>query len=248
MLVLLWAASLSIASATCPSFTEEAFSKLEEPEQWLKAHNFLRCRHGQPPLQWDEQVARNAAQWANVDSGGKYGHTNRGQKEVNGRMEDDDCYQNNPPSGENIAGGKGPFETTLAWYGEVEDYRGGEKCAPHKMCGHFTALMWESTTLLGCAINPRGKWITGETETILKFAVCQYAQEAPNIMTKYDKNLPPDRVPVNDDATCCAKIFGGNHVHHVKHHQEVLAPESDALVPQPPKEKSRINELRSMWK
>ena len=104
----------------------------------LNAHNSWRQRFSVPALVWDNNVAAVAQDWANqIAASGNFAHR-----------------QNNA-FGENIwAGSSGFFLVTDAvngWGSEVANYDfATDTCAPGKVCGHFTQLVWARTLRVGC--------------------------------------------------------------------------------------------------
>lgn len=105
----------------------------------LAEHNKDRAQHCAPPLSWSPQLAQVAQTWANSlrDRGCLFEHS-RGSY------------------GENLAAGTTgalPPEAVVAmWYDEVAKYRfpdGGFGMDT----GHFTQLVWRSTTQVGCGMS-----------------------------------------------------------------------------------------------
>merc|ERR1711865_267419 len=70
--------------------------KLTTDEQYLKATNYFRCRHGQKLLAWDSVVYANSKSWADTcpSQSGNPAHT---------RPDGSNSYKNTPSSGENVA-------------------------------------------------------------------------------------------------------------------------------------------------
>ncbi|WP_309891607.1 CAP domain-containing protein [Archangium sp.] len=111
--------------------------------EMLAAHNEVRARAKPkpktplPPLTWSPEAARVAQAWANQC---QFEHNQKRGK-----------------FGENLAaaappGSKTDREAVLDWASEVADYSyASNKCAPGKMCGHYTQLVWSNTTQVGCA-------------------------------------------------------------------------------------------------
>jgi hypothetical protein len=99
-------------------------------------HNQVRASVGVPPLVWDPAVAATAQAYA------------------------DRCmYQHSGASGlgENIAAFAPPGSLVSAavdaWAGERADYDyAANTCAAGKMCGHYTQIVWRTTTRLGCGV------------------------------------------------------------------------------------------------
>ncbi len=89
-------------------------------------------------LTWSSDVAQTAQAWA---SQCRFEHNpNRGEL------------------GENIAAftdTSGSAEKAVAqWASEAGDYDyASNSCAPDKVCGHYTQIVWRSTLLLGCGVQ-----------------------------------------------------------------------------------------------
>jgi len=99
-------------------------------ELGLMTHNQLRQLHGAPKLQWDAELAGYAAK-----------HAARCQ-----------FKHSDYPYGENLAiGYPSASEAIKAWYGENKNYSYQHPGFSHNT-GHFTQLIWKSTTKVGCAI------------------------------------------------------------------------------------------------
>jgi hypothetical protein len=136
--------------------------------EMIDAHNAVRLGAEPvpdpplPDLGWSPGVASTAQAWA------------------------DGCsYRHNPSLhalglGENIAasappGARGAAEIVELWAAEAADYdHATNTCAPGKVCGHYTQIVWRDTTALGCAVRTcstgspfgSGSW---------DFWVCDYA-------------------------------------------------------------------------
>ncbi|RUS21492.1 CAP domain-containing protein [Endogone sp. FLAS-F59071] len=110
--------------------------------QVLSQTNFHRAHHGAPPLTWSTSMQAFAQSWVN---GCVFKHSG------------------NPQYGENIwAEGSSSSSPNLNgtapvddWYNEVQYYNWNEPgnlVGPQgQEIGHFTALVWESSTQVGCA-------------------------------------------------------------------------------------------------
>ena len=101
-------------------------------------HNAWRAKYNVPPLVWDDAVAHTAQQWAEILArSGTFTH------------------RPDTPYGENIWTGSADNFSMAAvvddWGNEAEhlDLRTGT-CAAGKTCGHFTQIVWKTTTKLGC--------------------------------------------------------------------------------------------------
>ncbi len=106
----------------------------------LKAHNDVRAKDRQRPLQWSNDLQQISQQWANqlAQSCKMYHH------------------KGNIPFGENLFTSTG--RTTVAhavraWANEKNQYNYQQnRCKPGKQCGHYTQIVWKGTTDLGCAM------------------------------------------------------------------------------------------------
>jgi pathogenesis-related protein 1 len=109
----------------------------------VEAHNQVRTGAvptPSPPLpdmQWSADVEAVAAAWA--------AHCTWSHNAGRGDL------------GENIAASSPGYwptmhEVVLAWASEAADYDyASNSCAPGKVCGHYTQLVWRNSTLVGCA-------------------------------------------------------------------------------------------------
>ncbi|KAI8565802.1 hypothetical protein RHMOL_Rhmol03G0289800 [Rhododendron molle] len=105
---------------------------------FLAPQNAARTVLGLQPLVWDGRLA-HYAQW--------YANQRRG-----------DCLlkHSGGPYGENIfwGGGNGwtPVQAANAWVSERPWYNyGSNSCAGGQQCGHYTQIVWRTTTRIGCA-------------------------------------------------------------------------------------------------
>ncbi|XP_072980160.1 pathogenesis-related protein PR-1-like [Typha angustifolia] len=113
-----------------------------ESLEFLYAHNLVRAAHLELPFLWDPNLEAHARWWAEKRRG--------------------DCLlehsfpKNGFELGENIFWGSGagwrPRDAVGAWAGEEKDYSyDSNSCAPGRMCGHYTQIVWKSTRRVGCA-------------------------------------------------------------------------------------------------
>lgn len=128
-------------AGTTPDTDTSASSPLAT--ELLAAHNQARAnatptpQPALPPLTWSTEAARVAAAWA---AECKFEHNkNRGNY------------------GENIAAAAPPGSRTNTqvvqdWVSEAANYTYADNsCAPGKVCGHYTQVVWRNTTQVGCA-------------------------------------------------------------------------------------------------
>ncbi|BFZ54170.1 sterol-binding protein [Savitreella phatthalungensis] len=140
-------APASLKDASFPYVDQQAFVS-----QMLDYHNQYRARHGAPALTWSTTLAQQALQWAN---GKSWSHTP------------------NNPNGENLATGTytNPAKYVFMWYDEVRMYDYSKPGFTHDT-GHFTQLVWKSTSQVGCAMTNTA---TTDMPTYPYYLVCEYS-------------------------------------------------------------------------
>lgn len=119
-------------------------------DRMLAAHNQWRARVSVPALRWSPQLATYAQQWA-------------------AKLLAEDKFEHRPnsPYGENLAfaGGQqlSPDRVVEMWGNEVSHYNyATNRCAPGKVCGHYTQIVWRNTTEVGCGMargNNKEIWV-----------------------------------------------------------------------------------------
>jgi hypothetical protein len=139
-----------------------------EIDAWLAAHNTIRANAmpaPSPPLApytWSAAAAQVAATWA---AGCTFAH-NAGRG----------AY------GENIYAdtgrASGPADAVRSWASEAANYDyAANRCAAGKTCGHYTQIVWRTTTAIGCAKQtctrncPFGSCVGGQWN----FFICDYS-------------------------------------------------------------------------
>merc|ERR1712008_159805 len=139
-----------------PSSPTPGSSLSTEMQAALDEHNRLRAKHHAPDLVWDDALASQAQSWAGHCT---WEHSTLG-------------------NGENLWAGYGNAFSGAAvksWYDELTNpgYDFSKPGFSHGT-GHFTQVVWKSTTRLGCAVHvckplqPMG-WNPGN------FFVCEYS-------------------------------------------------------------------------
>lgn len=139
----------------------------EEPaglEGITAAHNAVRAMVGVGPMTWDPEVAAIAQAWANqcVDVQAPAGLIDHNAGRSDGYPE----YV-----GENIYGSGGPASGTDAvalWASEEADYDYATNTCSG-VCGHYTQVVWATSTKLGCGISSCPGLTYGNS------VVCNYA-------------------------------------------------------------------------
>jgi len=131
-----------------------------ERDEILAQHNLFRAEVGQPPLVWDATLAAGAQEWADAkQADGKFAHsgTNLGENLAGGEVKDATIR---------LATGVGvtPPDDERANYQSDPQPTGQEK----KPVGHYTQIVWSSTTKVGCGFAPANKLAFG-------MVVCRYS-------------------------------------------------------------------------
>ena len=170
LLFLVLASSSSASSLAKPGVAlgRVYHGKLLSP--WLDAHNDVyRRTHGADPLSWNGNAAMLAQSWCDVlatEKGGRLTHPHGGVEVM--RYLTIDRAQ----LGQNLAMATmhlvdvaafdekvGPeYEATVKqmvklWYGESRDYDFTTPTGFSARTGHFTQLVWKSTTRVGCGLS-----------------------------------------------------------------------------------------------
>uniref|UniRef100_A0A0D9V168 SCP domain-containing protein n=1 Tax=Leersia perrieri TaxID=77586 RepID=A0A0D9V168_9ORYZ len=111
------------------------------PQDYVRLHNAARAAVGVGPVTWDSSVQAFAENYARQRAG--------------------DCsliHSNNRVNlGENLFWGGAGKDWTAAdavnlWVNERSDYNyGSNSCAQGKVCGHYTQVVWSTSTSIGCA-------------------------------------------------------------------------------------------------
>ncbi|CAO3563811.1 unnamed protein product [Mortierella alpina] len=111
----------------------------DEMQSILDTHNGYRRMHGSPDLTWNDAAATWGDNWLQSC---EFRHSDSGPNN----------YE------EILAAGYADFKSAIdAWYGEVKDY---DYNSPgfSMNTGHFTQVVWKSTTSIGCAKRECPRW------------------------------------------------------------------------------------------
>lgn len=155
--------STTSSSAAAPSSTGDSGSGGSDfSSQILAEHNAKRALHGVASLSWDDTLASYAQNYADsYDCSGTLTHSG-GQY------------------GENLALGYTTTGSVDAWYSEGNGYDYGSGCSVYD---HFTQVIWESTTKVGCGFKQCDSyWGT--------YIICSY-DPAGNFVGKCDSQVVP---------------------------------------------------------
>jgi hypothetical protein len=146
--VMALAGSASQAGVVTDHSTREcdapALSKTEFEGQLLAAHNSERSRFGSPLLVWDRKLTNDAEKWAqHLAQSDSFEHASGHDQGENLWMGDSGAYQ--------------PAEMVGLWASEKALFRPGifpavSRSTDWTDVGHYTQLIWPSTTKVGCAL------------------------------------------------------------------------------------------------
>ena len=147
----------------------------DEKQNIVNLHNTFRSEvfdSSKYPLEWDEGIANEAQNWANylaknftTNNAGTSPHTSNFQ-----------IWLHNDISiigqGENIAWWSPTMDIPRAinlWGSEKQNYDiTSNSCTSWKSCGHYTQIVWQNTTKIGCGIAKSTTTYGGE------WVVCRY--------------------------------------------------------------------------
>jgi len=131
-----------------------------DSEAITKAHNVLRAKYKSPPLKYSTSLEKAARRWAEklqhdgckmVHSHGKVGKTGENLYWASARIMTRTDGNGNKTQSRSLQKVK-EREVVQAWYDEVKwyDYK-TNSCEEGQMCGHYTQLIWNTTSEVGCA-------------------------------------------------------------------------------------------------
>jgi len=142
------------APAPAPAPRPSGNKPPQDKESCLTKHNFFRRKHRDTPdLVWDNDLARGAQQYADyLKNTNKWEHS----KDLSAQL------------GENLAKSSGyPLagacdRAITNWYNEINMYNYGSPGFGMNT-GHFTQVVWKSTTKVGVGIATNGRtiWVVG---------------------------------------------------------------------------------------
>lgn len=131
-------------------------------DRLLAAQNQARAALGVAPLQWNDQLAKDASLWAD-------------ELAASGKFEHSPDEPGVAPQGENLwAGTPGAYQPESMiglWVAEKRDYKPGvfpnnSRSGKVANVSHYTQVVWRETTHVGCSLS------RGRQEEVL---VCRYS-------------------------------------------------------------------------
>lgn len=198
------------ASSTCDC--EECPLRRRDPmlsmeEQWVRAHNFFRCRHGQPSVTWSDALAAKARKAAQASCA----------QSVLVQTTD---LQELAHAESQYLGFRSPEAVTEQWYSQIRTAAAGVGYVPgtsaddsrYAAAGNavnqYTALIWQSTGQIGCSMC-KVKGSTKGSANEMAW-VCHYAHKMPNSggLPGYKANVPQNVTPINSTGMCCQATYG----------------------------------------
>jgi len=162
--------AIAAAALVFPSFMLDT----AQQNEMVAAHNQFRRAVGAPDVQWSDSVAAKAQAWAETlkSKGCKMEHS----KDRKGKL-GENIYWASPvkwSDGRTEVQEITPAKVVDWWANESKNYdHSSNSCAPGKVCGHYTQVVWRTTTEIGC-----GKAVCDDKSQVW---VCNY-QPAGNII------------------------------------------------------------------
>ncbi len=144
-----FAVASAFAQADSTSATGSAFSKAEM-DAIVAFHNKVRKEVGAPPIEWSQELAARAQEWADyLAKMNKFEHRPHSGKYAQ-------------KYGENIAGAMSEqqgVEACKMWYSEKKFYKGGKLTGANwYKSGHYTQMVWGKTTKIGLGKAKGKRW------------------------------------------------------------------------------------------
>lgn len=166
-------------SSTSSTSTSESTASSGFEADILNAHNEKRALHGVQSLAWNDTLAKYAADYAASTFS----------------CDNVKLVHSNGPYGENLAAGySGGSKPVKAWYDEIKQYDFSNP-GFNEATGHFTQLVWKSTSQVGCArVTCDNSWS--------QYTICEYSNTRGNVVgtdSKTGKNYFSENVlkPIN---------------------------------------------------
>jgi len=140
-----WVAILVIQSIHAADF---------KPADFVSAHNKWRVADGvMEKLSYSPSLAKSAQAWA--DNLKKNNACKMRHSKPDGKYGENLYWASAVQwsDGRNELQQVTPEQVVDSWGSEKADYNYADNsCAPGKMCGHYTQVVWRSTTTVGCAM------------------------------------------------------------------------------------------------
>lgn len=146
-------------TSTSSTSTSESTASSGFEADILNAHNEKRALHGVQSLSWNDTLAKYAADYAASTFS----------------CDNVKLVHSNGPYGENLAAGySGGYKPVNAWYDEIKQYDFSNPSF-NEATGHFTQLVWKSTSQVGCAkVSCDNSWS--------QYTICEYSNTRGNVV------------------------------------------------------------------
>ena len=154
---------------TCCLFSAMVAQALDfDANEMVAAHNRWRKTVGAPPLKYSTGLAASAQEWANHLK--ENNHCQMQHSKPDGHYGENLFWASAMEwsDGRREVQKVSPKKVVDDWGNERTDYNyKNNSCAQGKICGHYTQLVWKSTTTVGCAVALC-------QDTLEQVWVCQY--------------------------------------------------------------------------
>jgi pathogenesis-related protein 1 len=158
---------------TLPALGNKYCPKADSPltdaeiDEIIRIHNQTRREVGTTPLKWNCALADFAQKWANKDT---FEHSSEKEREgvIPGSL-----------IGENLSNDSDSNQVMQkliqGWIDEKAFLSSDAKtCAPGKVCGHYTQMVWKTTTEVGCGVFRKSNTLGAEYKGQATYFVCVY--------------------------------------------------------------------------
>jgi len=176
------AAIVPLVALNCDIASAQTSSLTNFRNTALAKHNAYRSIHHSPAMVLNSATNNTAQAWANqLASTGTFAHSSSSQR--NGAGENLYVYYTTASA---IAPDTLAKNAVDSWYNEVKLYN---YAAPgfSSATGHFTQVVWKSSTQLGCATAKGTKTLNG-TRFNAFYVVCHYSP-AGNVQSRFPANV-----------------------------------------------------------
>lgn len=148
----------------------------ETRQELIHSHNTWRNTVGVPPLDWAEDLAASAQQWANRLAAERACEMEHSPAELRQKA-GENLYWAGPviwTNGKTEVQVVSGTKIVESWSDERADYdHARNECRKDSVCGHYTQVVWHSSREVGCAVQqcadksqiwvcryrPAGNWI-----------------------------------------------------------------------------------------
>jgi uncharacterized protein YkwD len=149
----------------------------------LSKHNYYRSIHHSPDLLIDRALNAKAQAWAEqIASSGELAHSNQDQRSGSGENIYVSYTTENSIAPDTLAN-----STMQNWYEKEVSQYNYDSPGFSKSTGHFTQVVWKSSTKLGCG-NATGTKTLGNQTYNAFYVVCNYAP-AGNVRSQFPSNV-----------------------------------------------------------